>query len=145
MYDNFIGIDPGKAGGIAIITPNKVEAYAIPETEKDLFDILDSIHFPRTFTLIEKVHSAPGQGVASVFTFGRGYGFLRGCLIGIGLPFDEISPLSWQTALKCKSGGDKNVTKAKAQQLFPHLKITHKTADSLLIAEYNRKFYNKKV
>jgi hypothetical protein len=30
-------------------------------------------------------------------------------------------------------------TKAKAQELFPHLKITHATADACLIAEYGRR------
>jgi hypothetical protein len=37
------------------------------------------------------------------------------------------------------SKGDKNVTKRKAQELFPSLKITHATADALLIAEYLRR------
>jgi hypothetical protein len=35
--------------------------------------------------------------------------------------------------------GDKNITKRKAQELFPEIKITHAIADSLLIAEYGRR------
>jgi hypothetical protein len=35
--------------------------------------------------------------------------------------------------------GDKNVSKRRAQELFPQLKVTHATADALLIAEYGRR------
>jgi len=40
--------------------------------------------------------------------------------------------------LGCLSKGDKNVTKAKAQEQFPNIKVTHATADALLIALYGR-------
>jgi hypothetical protein len=41
--------------------------------------------------------------------------------------------------MKCRSGGDKKITKAAAQRLFPRMKVTHKNADALLIAEYGRR------
>ena len=50
----------------------------------------------------------------------------------------EVSPVKWQTAMGCRTGGDKNVSKAEAQRLWPSLKITHRNADSLLLAEYAR-------
>jgi hypothetical protein len=34
--------------------------------------------------------------------------------------------------------GDKNVSKRRAQEIFPMIKVTHSVADALLIAEYNR-------
>jgi hypothetical protein len=39
--------------------------------------------------------------------------------------------------------GDKNVSKRKAQELFPQLKITHATADALLLAEFGRRAQNQ--
>jgi hypothetical protein len=42
----------------------------------------------------------------------------------------------WQKSLGCLTHGDKNVSKAAAQRLFPGMKITHATADALLIAYY---------
>lgn len=39
----------------------------------------------------------------------------------------------------CLTKGDKNISKARAQQLFPTAKITHATADALLLAEWRRK------
>jgi hypothetical protein len=49
-----------------------------------------------------------------------------------------VTPFTWQKRLQCLSGGDKNVTKARAQQLFPGVKISHITADALLLAEFCR-------
>ena len=91
------------------------------------------------FAYLEKVHAMPKQGVSSTFKFGLNYGFLIGCLTALRIPFEFVTPNTWQKALSCQSKGDKNVTKAKAQQLFPHLKIIHTIADALLIAEYGRR------
>jgi hypothetical protein len=79
------------------------------------------------------------MGVVSAFTFGNGYGHLEMALTAAGIPFERVRPQAWQKAMGCMSKGDKNVTKAKAQELFPHLKITHATADACLIAEYGRR------
>jgi hypothetical protein len=35
--------------------------------------------------------------------------------------------------------GDKNVSKRKAQELFPQIKVNHYIADALLIAAYGAK------
>lgn len=137
-----IGIDPGKNGGIAFIDTEKaderdgVESYKMPETEKDLWTLLNGYDLNRCIAFIEKVHSSPQMGVTSAFTFGRGYGTLLGLLTASYVPFEEISPQKWQKALGCMTKGDKNVSKRKAQQLFPWLKITHANADALLIAKY---------
>ena len=91
------------------------------------------------FATIEAVHAFPKQGVSSTFKFGVNYGLLRGLMIAGAIPFEEVSPLKWQREMACLSKGDKNITKARAQQLFPGIKITHATADALLIAEYARR------
>jgi len=39
----------------------------------------------------------------------------------------------------CLTKGDKNVSKRRAQELFPALKVTHAIADALLIAEFARR------
>jgi len=141
----YVGIDPGQSGGIACIhsVPGSIEEVAakkMPETERDIYEVLrDVCGSMDTFCIIEKVHSMPKQGVVSTFKFGRNYGFLRGILIAQNVPFDEVSPGVWQRHLGCLTKGDKNITKSKAQQLFPTIKVTHSIADSLLIAEYCRR------
>ncbi len=137
----FIGIDPGQSGGIAVHAEGCSFAYKMPDTEADTAELLGEIaaHGGKPLCFIEAVHSMPKQGVASSFKFGRSYGFLRGLLIGLKIPFEEITPQTWQKEMNCRTGGDKNVSKAKAQQLWPELKITHALADALLIAECARR------
>lgn len=140
--DAVIGIDPGKSGGIAYLSIGQELAYKMPETERDIYDLiikLSKLEPNPKRIYIEKVHAMPGQGVTSMFSFGQNYGFLRACLIASEVPFEEIRPAQWQNLLGCKTKGNKNVTKSKAQQLFPDIKITHAIADALLIAEYGRR------
>jgi len=135
----YLGIDPGQSGGIAVLGDTLTEAYKMPSTERDLADLLEEYAPYIKGAAIEAVHSFPKQGVASSFAFGRSYGFLRGLLIALRIPFREVAPGSWQRAMGCLTKGDKNVSKARAQQMWPKLKITHATADSLLIAEWARR------
>lgn len=142
----YLGIDPGKSGGLAIIGIGEPVAVKMPETERDIYDTVFS--FRRwedcdVVAVIERVHSMPGQGVSSSFTFGMGYGGLRMALIAAQIPFTEVTPQKWQKELGCLTKGDKNVSKSKAQQIFPSLKITHAIADALLIAEWNRRQNNQ--
>lgn len=144
-----IGLDPGKSGGIAWQRINKREytdATAIPATESDCRILLASLMQMDDVLLayLEKVGATPQMGVTSAFTFGRSYGFLRGLLIGMAIPFEEVSPMKWQADFGLRQGkklaqGDTdkhNAIKGKAQQFFPHLKVTHAKAAALMISEY---------
>lgn len=137
---HILGVDPGASGGFALITGSRTGAacWPMPETERDIFELI--ANSGAQHICIEAVHSMPKQGVASSFKFGRNYGFLRACIIASGVPFENVSPQRWQKALNCLTGGDKNVSKSKAQQLYPHVKITHAVADALLIATYCSRF-----
>ena len=130
------GIDPGKQGGLAFKDGNKVQAISFSNlTQPEIAHKLREFMPQKVY--LEKVHSMPGQGVSSVFKFGEGFGHLKGTLDALGIPYELVSPLKWQTNLGCRTGGDKNVSKTKAQQLFPQVpKITHYIADALLIMEY---------
>lgn len=149
----YVGVDPGQSGGLVIIhdgsygissTPmTHAEAMPMPATERDIWDWFEGLDPQQTVAVIEKVHSMPKQGVASTFKFGMGYGGLRMALIAAGIPFEDVTPRVWQKALSILSRKVtetktqfKNRLKAKAQQLFPSIKVTLKTADALLIAEY---------
>jgi crossover junction endodeoxyribonuclease RuvC len=134
-----IGIDPGASGGLAFIPSNGEEPWAmkIPDTHRDLFDVLRDVN--RCFNctaVLEQVHAMPKQGVTSTFTFGEGYGALQMALTAAGIPFTRVTPQKWQKHMQCLTKGDKNVSKARAQELFPHIKVTHAIADALLIAKY---------
>jgi len=141
-----IGIEHGKNGGIAVID-ELGHAYAdkMPETLQDLFELLNSYSVGcdgNCRAYLEQVHSSPQMGVKSAFTFGNGFGHLEMALTAAGIPFERVRPQVWQKAMGCMTKGDKNVSKRKAQELFPQLKCTHATSDALLIAEFGRRKNN---
>jgi hypothetical protein len=142
-----IGLDPGKNGAIAWITDGKPCVEKMPDTLADLWELIRDIRYQEYATprqpeshackaYIEQVHSSPQMGVKSAFTFGNGFGHLEMALTAAGIPFERVSPQKWQKSLGCRTGGDKNISKAKAQELFPSIKCTHAVADALLIARY---------
>lgn len=139
----WIGIDPGSSGAIAVIEETSagllVTTQKLDATEADVSAFLDVFAIRAKFCLIEKIGASPQMGVCSAFTFGKSFGFLLGVLTAHKIPFEFVTPQRWQKALGCMSGGDKNVTKRKCQQLFPSLKVTHAIADSVLIAEHCRR------
>ena len=151
----FIGIDPGVSGGIALLREDGsvVRAVAMPATEADLFQLLsdlDRFSGPNDSgpvkAVLERVSASPRMGVVSAFTFGKGYGALLMALTATRISFDLVSPSKWQPAMgviysgRAKQGQrDKNVSKRRAQQLFPSLTITHAIADACLLAEYSRR------
>jgi crossover junction endodeoxyribonuclease RuvC len=148
----FLGIDPGKSGGLVVISGKTVRTYVMPETESDIWRLVDEL--PRiSFALIEKVHAMPKQGVSSSFTFGAGYGGLRMALIARRITLIEVVCSSWQKAAgippRKKTEGQpqfKKRIRAKAQQLYPKIDVweigwmKHQLAicDALLIARYAR-------
>jgi len=80
-----------------------------------------------------------GQGVVSLGTCANTFWGPQWALAAMGLGFDLVRPKVWQKALCCMTGGDKNVSKAKAQQLWPNTKWIHATSDAALICEYGRR------
>lgn len=139
----FLGIDPGASGAIAGIEDDGsiVHVVRLSDTEAEIahrFGLMIS-PYGKLFAVIERVHAMPKQGVVSSFKFGQSYGFLRGLLAASMVPFEEVTPSVWQGAMGCRTKGDKNVTKQKAGQLFPAMKVAHWNADAFLIAEYCRR------
>ena len=141
-----IGIDPGASGGIVKLDDRTGELiYADKFADKTEHDIAELIgeyacsDAEQDEAFIEAVHSMPKQGVASSFKFGRHFGFLIGLLTAMKIRYTLVTPQKWQGALGCRTKGDKNITKANAQQPWPTEKWTHATADAALIAEYGRR------
>ena len=149
----YLGIDPGKNGGIASIHCGVAAAAPMPATERDVWNLLlscipqaQSVRTGNITAVIEKVGGFVGGNPlpgSAMFNFGASYGGLRMALIAAGIPFIEVTPQRWQKALgipprkKTESKTAwKNRLKALAQQQFPKVDVTLKTADALLIALY---------
>jgi hypothetical protein len=137
----YLGVDVGVSGGLALVDEAGAVVWAVtmPASDADLFALLP----PSTTTVavLEKVHSSPQMGVTSAFTFGLGYGRCRMALTAARIPYDELTPQTWQRRLGGLSGGDKRLLKARAQALYPGVKITLATADALLLATVARRLH----
>lgn len=97
----FIGIDPGKTGSITVLDEKEgtVNITSMPKTIAEMQDVFDSICSNRNmnelYAVLEQVHSMPGQGVASCFTFGKAYGWLQAMLAAHHIKTIEITPQKW--------------------------------------------------
>lgn len=137
-YENTvrIAIDPGKGGGIAIRDDNgEVRSYSMPETAHDLSALLRGVAaLCDTMVVLERVHAMPRDGGVSAFHFGENYGMIQGVLAALQIPYRLVTPQQWQKkvgALPKEKADRKRALKAFAQQRYPHLKVTLKTADAL--------------
>lgn len=145
----FVGIDPGRTGTISLLTADysgPTKYWVMPRTPTDLWDLFVSIREHTggdQFVLLEKVHSMPKDSAKGAFTFGKGVGYLEMAIIGTRLlPQGTVQPKVWMGALNSMTKGDKEISRAKAQVLFPEFKIKNKDhADGLLIGYYARLKY----
>lgn len=150
----YIGIDPGKKGACAFILNNTViRTVYTPMFDKkyNVSGMVNCLMQPEIinngvkdcFCVIESVHSMPGQGCVSVFSFGFGYGLWVGIINALGIPYQLVSPQTWKKALLSDTKKDKTASIVLAQQLFPDFKAKYKKdealAEALLIAEYGRR------
>lgn len=142
-----MGVDPGVRGGVAVLGSRGeillVEGFDPSMEEKELMAILNHAVDRLLFNggwecYFEKVGYMPGDGGKGAFTFGDITGFIRGFIKARGVVVHRVHPQIWQAKMDCLTGGDKNVSKRKAMELFPNQKITHKIADALLIAVYGQ-------
>lgn len=155
----FIGIDPGLGGAIASISPaGTIELHDCPVLsigKKIKFNASKMaallLKYQKTNSCLqvglEKIHSMPGQGVASTFTFGEGFGVWIGILAALSIPHQLINPQTWKTSMMQGEAKTKDASRLVAMRLFPQvsdrlqLKKHHGRADALLIAEFLRRQY----
>ena len=127
----FIGIDPGLNGAIAFfdIAKGHLSVIDMPVVEmlrggkkkrevsaQMLAQIIRLAERPCT-AMFERVNAMPGQGVTSVFSFGRSSGIVEGVLAALAIPMHIITPQVWQKAASVRGG--KDGARQRATELFP--------------------------
>lgn len=151
----WIGIDPGLGGAFGAIEENgRVHLFDTPTlqigTKRDynmpkMREILTGWKDPRV--VIESVHALPGQGVTSMFNFGKGFGIWLGLLAGLEIPFDLVTPQRWKKVMLDGVAKDKDAARLRAMSLFPRVAdrlervMDDGRAESLLMAEYLRRLH----
>ena len=153
----FIGIDPGIAGAVAAVDSSGrlLGAYHIPTLQTKgkrreinvgaLRSILaDFVGGKQAFASLERVSARPGQGVVSMFRFGKACGLLEGLLLGLRVDYVTPVPRSWQKVMLRDVEGQTSKIRSvlaatrKWENLDLKLKKDHNKADAALLAEYAR-------
>lgn len=156
----FAGIDPGKTGALAILYPdNHVEFYDVPRMKLRNKDVPAYAEWQTewgtamglagvTHALIEDVAARPGQGVSSMFKFGRTLGFAHAIVLAMRpRPVAQFTtPAQWKGKLGLLNSS-KGASREKAVALYPGTEAELKRvkddgrAEALLIAHYGRMCY----
>ena len=129
MRDYYLGFDPGKKGFACILATrsNIFHHYPLFEGHRlnpELIDAIEWMGEQNVMSVVEQVHSMPGQGVASTFTFGTNYGKILGMLETIGMPYVTVTPSKWQKEM-CEATDRSSTTKMTsynaARRLLPSM------------------------
>lgn len=144
-----IGIDPGNSGAIAFIADDLtyIDVQDMPlmamgkknqVNAAGLREIL-LMHSGNLHAYVEKVQAMPGQGVSSMFNFGKGAGVIEGVLAGLGISYTLVTPQKWKKRAEL-IGKEKDMARTLAIQLYPFAPLTRKKdigrADAILIARF---------
>lgn len=124
-----MSIDPGLSGAIAVFEGGAlIEIIDMPTHEltrngKAKRQISASAlagiftqHDPR-HVIVEKVSAMPGQGVTSMFSFGRSLGIIEGIIAAYNIPATYVMPSVWTKAIG--RGAGKDASRARACELYP--------------------------
>ena len=161
LYQKFIGIDPGKTGAVSCIDIyGKCLYKKVPMLQtgkKNDYDPSVMVEIMERYInrcengiliLIEKVHSMPGQGVASMFNFGMGFGIWQGIIAALKIPFEFVTPQRWKKIMMDGMPKEKSASILRAKQIYPQLGSLKKSdngiADAILIARYGMEKYTIK-
>lgn len=142
-----VGIDPGKSGALAI---RYSDGYikTVPFNEANYIEEFDNLAHSDSPVMccVEKVSAMPGQGVVSMFNFGKNLGFIEGALQAFGLPYQLVPPQTWKKEFSLSS--DKNKSIDVCQKLFPKVNLLATPrckkphdgiAEAVLMSEYARR------
>lgn len=139
-----IAVDPGKGGGLAVLDHDAIHLSPMPESITEICALIRS--FGPSTVILEEVPKYCGgkRPESTTFVLAQNLGRIEGIVTAIGYPLVRVHPKSWQKTFSIsrdrqKSDAWKRRLKALACELFPHLDVTLKTADALLLLEHARR------
>lgn len=148
------GIDPGLSGGVAFLSPNRLEVFPMPistlqiaNKKRRYIDIpnLCSLFISRNteYCFIEKQQAMPNQGLSSTFKTGLGYGILLGVSHIYFSEVEHVRAREWKKYFGLSA--DKEEARSLASELYPDYKHLWKLkkhdglAEAVLIAHWGNR------
>ncbi|ENG8678429.1 crossover junction endodeoxyribonuclease RuvC [Enterobacter hormaechei] len=145
-----LGIDPGCSGALVLVTEQGgyIDHLAMPTIKVGTKSRVNGAavaawirQYGIAHAYLEQVGAMPGQGTASMFTFGHAAGVAEGILQGLNIPYTLVTPQAWKKSAGL-IGSDKDAARSRAIQLYPELRALdvkakgQAIADALLIARH---------
>ncbi|ECG8608484.1 hypothetical protein FE298_10675 [Salmonella enterica subsp. salamae serovar 47:z:e,n,x,z15] len=143
-----LGIDPGCSGALVLVTGQGgyIDHLAMPTIKVGTKSRVNGAavaawirQYGVSHAYLEQVGAMPGQGTASMFTFGHAAGVAEGILQGLNIPYTLVTPQAWKKSAGL-IGSEKDAARSRAIQLYPGLRALdakakgQAIADALLIA-----------
>ena len=150
-----IGVDPGLSGAIAVMSSESLKIFDMPTmtverngkakrqvSATELAELLYLYSGKDCHVYCERVSAMAGQGVTSVFSFGRSFGMIEGILAALHMPVTYVAPATWVKAVH--RGAGKDASRQRAMELFPENQADFKRvkddgrSDASLIAYWGK-------
>lgn len=148
-----LGVDPGMGGALCILDDSGgylIESMPRIGKQLDLGSLAGWIRSHReqiARAFIEQVSARPGQGVSTMFKFGRAYGSVEGVIAALGIPYELVTPQRWTKIMHAGIEGGQTAKERSllaAARLYPKVGLIPPgcrvadsgLVDSLLIAGY---------
>lgn len=134
-----IGIDPGKSGGVAMLSDRGdfLGGIRMPLLSHGKRDLVDpealnrfvaenrraAIEGVLRSTVLEQVNAMPRQGVVSMFNFGRHTGSVECWALGNSGKVRWVTPAVWKKSYGFPKGADKMASLDRARMEFGHTEV----------------------
>jgi len=144
-----LGIDPGASGAIVIMDGASIIEWAAMPVMK--VGSATRVNAPALAAMlrgyekleayVEQVGAMPGQGVASMFSFGHSAGVVAGVLGALEITVTLVTPQAWKKRAGL-IGQDKDAARSRAIQIWPNWRALdakgkgQALADAALIAKF---------
>ncbi len=140
-----VAVDPGVGGGFAVNTPEGIVLFKMPESLPDICALINQLKVANSELWIEELPNfvSPITKSSSMAVLHRNLGRVEAAAYAYGYALHRAAPKAWQAPLglggkaSCKDYSEwKRKLKTKAQELYPHLDVTLRNCDALLILHY---------
>ena len=137
----FVGIDPGKNMGVAVVDAQKNTCFSFTvEKGKDLIDAVKEVYDNRESPMLFVVEQQQPMGIPKAFfSVGHSMGYVEALLDSLGYPYTLVKIASWQRKIlgKCAKGSTKEAAKKYSERRFPDkVKRTEHEHDAICIECY---------
>jgi len=154
----YIGIDPGKGGGVVALTPLGIHSVSVfgSMTELATWQLFRGFkQFDDCIAVIEKIPSITfnkgrNNSASNIAELYGHYRAIRMAMCGAGISYSESRPQDWQKYHGIESRRKTETDTAwkkrlmfNARKLFPRINMSLAVSDAYLIAEYCRRVHKR--